>query len=107
MNEQDINITIATECGFHVPKWIGDEYDSECGICGCKPASHKMWPDYINDLNAMHEAEKILIEQDRWERYEDELCNVVSHQNEFPQEIIHATACQRAEAFLRTIDKWK
>ena len=55
--------------------------------------------DYCNDLNAMHEAEKLLNEIQLF-RYKSELevlCGL-----KFP---FHATARQRAEAFLRTLGK--
>lgn len=63
-------------------------------------------PNYCADLNAMHEAEKI-VERIMHERgddyaYGDRLVEVT--QNVRP---ISATARQRAEAFLRTIGKWK
>jgi hypothetical protein len=70
-------------------------------------------PDYLNDLNAMHEAEKVLgiLERGTYQNIlglacggirEDDGGHFVSH-----RESIHATASQRAEAFLRTIGKWK
>jgi hypothetical protein len=57
-------------------------------------------PDYLNDLNAMHEAEKVLNNVQR-ERYRTEL--VYSHAGGD----VFATSAQRAEAFLRTIGKWE
>lgn len=48
-------------------------------------------PDYLNDLNAMHEAEKVIFEKDAiWSRYCEDL-------------FIHSTASQRAEEFLKTL----
>lgn len=75
-------------------------------------------PDYLNDLNAMHEAEKMLFHPytetgDRC--YETSLCKILfpnSHINEIGSysgeiaAIAHAPAAQRAEAFLRTLGKW-
>lgn len=63
-------------------------------------------PDYLNDLNAMHEVEKILkhgngIYQHTTYR---ECLNIIVGQN---GRAWHATAAQRAEAFLRTLGKWK
>ena len=58
-------------------------------------------PDYLNDLNAMHEAEKVLTEKQQ-DRYYAELSK-----NGTWFQCLHATASQRAEAFLKTIDKWK
>ena len=62
-------------------------------------------PDYLNDLNAMHEVEKLLVGTQRldyieWLGYCDD--DYAAKLFRF----IHATAKQRAEAFLKTIDKW-
>ena len=59
-------------------------------------------PDYPNDLNAMHEAEKAMSVNDR-NRYIDTLGTTYHDSWEF----CTATAAQRAEAFLRTIGKWE
>ena len=65
-------------------------------------------PNYTEDLNAMHEAEKVLrVAPDTYQpggrghyaQLLDEVCG--SDGKAF------ATAAQRAEAFLRTIGKWK
>jgi hypothetical protein len=84
----------------------------EQGLTNPKICSWKL-PDYLNDLNAMHEAEKILIEQGFQDRWLDELVEVVVGANVhwsdyhcFPQ-VNRATATQRAEAFLKTIGKWE
>ena len=58
-------------------------------------------PDYLNDLNAMHEAEKML-EADDNHAYG---CYCIDLQEEYGN-TVHLTAAQRAEAFLRTIGKW-
>ena len=66
-------------------------------------------PDYLNDLNVMHDVEMSLSDvppapekpSDR-ARYRMNLCTV-SLMAGGP---IHATAAQRAEAFLKTIGKW-
>ena len=57
-------------------------------------------PDYLNDLNAMHEAEKTLDYNDLNDMEE----SVSFHFGVTP---FHATAAERAEAFLRTIGKWE
>jgi hypothetical protein len=59
-------------------------------------------PDYLNDLNAMHEAEKIF-DHALYCRYINELCDVTIKGN---NSMYMAIAAQRAEAFLRTIGKW-
>lgn len=66
-------------------------------------------PDYLNDLNAMHEAEKTLARIPRIE-YKSilnqitrgEHDNLYEHHND-----VFATAAQRAEAFLRALNLWE
>ena len=68
----------------------------------------KIIPDYLNDLNAMHDAEKVLTEDQR-EQYLNSLykvCNPDSMLND-AWNLNCATAAQRAEAFLHTIGKWE
>jgi hypothetical protein len=69
-------------------------------------------PDYLNDLNAMHEAEKVLGDRESswfamrlWEIVGGDENSDVPYWEMF--KLSHATAAQHAEAFLRTIGKWK
>ncbi len=67
-------------------------------------------PDYINSLDAMHEAEKVLTDGQR-QSFAASLCpHPMSRIGSFALDrfyAIHATAAQRAEAFLRAIGKWE
>lgn len=59
--------------------------------------------DYLNDLNAMHEAEKTLFpkHEAKWAMTMSEVCG-------HSWRIIYtATAAQRAEAFLKTLGLWE
>ncbi len=104
MSDYEINITIAEACGFANDKMI-------------------TWvlPNYCRDLNAMHKAENSLrgINSDL---YANILCDLIKAGkiDTFTQKlgapqlswhgvfsVANATARQRAEAFLRTIGKWK
>jgi hypothetical protein len=59
-------------------------------------------PDYLNDLNAMHEAENIL-SSEKWQRRD-----YIDYLSEDDQWLhVHSTAAQRAEAFLRTLNLWE
>ena len=64
-------------------------------------------PDYLNDLNAMHEAEKVL-NMPQFMDYISELSLLVSHNKTSSPcgRTVTATAAQRAEAFLRTLNLW-
>jgi len=103
MTDQEINIAIAEACG-----WKRCEPCAKNGYfrwrtpenTGCRVDL----PSYTADLNAMHEAEKVLTAE-QFQDYDSELTDqYVLHQSNNP---IHATARQRAEAFLRTSGKWK
>ena len=60
--------------------------------------------NYPEDLNAMHAAEASLSAEDQ-EEFVRQLAGIVSA-NDLWWCLIHATAGQRAEAFLKTIGKW-
>ena len=104
MTPEKQRVAIAEACGWKTDKrglgWLSPRgyYASE--------------PDYLNDLNAMHEAEKVLT-QDQMIDYSRHVGkSVTSH---LPAsraawmdfQLINVTASQRAEAFLRTIGKWE
>lgn len=88
--------------------------------CGWKPTSADFWinpdgklwsniPDYLNDLNAMAVAEKVL-NNAQYSYYITHLEIIVRDSagersnTRYPHS---ATAYQRAEAFLRTLGLWK
>jgi len=62
-------------------------------------------PDYSNDLNAMHSAEEWLLNERPydWMKY----CKTVCSDFEPDAIAIHATARQRAQAFVHTLRTWK
>ncbi len=69
-------------------------------------------PDYLEDLNAMHEAEKVLnYKQVReFDKQLHKVMHLFDWQNggsNCANYAWHATASQRAEAFLRTRNLWK
>ena len=104
MNNKQINTTIAEACGW-------DSDDIARGYTLCQFSENV--PDYCNDLNAMHEAEKVFTYEEA-QQFEGELCGICGSENlhkEYPLpfefSVAHATASQRAEAFLRTIGKWE
>ena len=99
MTDEQINIAIAEACGWVVFATTG-------------PTD---LPDYVNDLNAMHEAIAFLSpEEADW--FAVELSAIVvenpskswwdMNSNEVAH-IANATARQLAEAFLRYIGKWE
>ena len=72
-------------------------------------------PDYLNDLNAVHEAEKTLDDGVLWRGYLNRLWEVVCPERNQMNGLdaatglllVHATAAQRAEAFLKTLGLWE
>ncbi len=111
MTPESQRIAIAEACGWKDIKqigggelwqWVGDPPNS---------VHHELIPDYLNDLNAMHEAEKVLTTENQREQYWIELMRICDSKDEsgFNSRWIcaHATASQRAEAFLLTLNLWK
>jgi hypothetical protein len=102
MNKEKQRIAIAKACGFK-----------------CSEDSHELGqlvaqftPDYLNDLNAIHEAEKVLTYEQAEEFVEqlyiaDQKNNLAENPPPWRFNVASATAAQRAEAFLRTLGKWE
>jgi hypothetical protein len=106
MRDEQINIAIAEACGW-------TEEDNESEICWTRDEltyclHEDELPNYCNDLNAMHEAEKMLTEKgvNMWWEYVGFInrCNPTPFGHETA---VHATARQRAEAFMRVFEKWE
>jgi hypothetical protein len=62
--------------------------------------------NYCFDLNAMHEAEKVLT-PGQSSHYAGTLRTLLGFHQHTYFDLAHATAPQRAEAFLRCIGKWR
>jgi len=58
-------------------------------------------PDFVNDLNAMHEAESCLA-GDQVDSY----LGFLLEELELPWRLVRATATQKSKAFLRAKGKW-
>ena len=98
MTDEQINQRIAEACG-----WKGNliDRDMEGNLWPSEP------PNYCTDLNAMHEAEKVLAPKN-WNNFSEKWHDYYGHlRNGDADRAIHATASQRAEAFLRTLGKWE
>lgn len=73
-----------------------EEYDDVRGL-----------PDYLNSLDAMHEAEKVLTRTQEFE-YHDWLVKLSPDNNRHRcYEACRSPAGRRAEAFLRTLNLWE
>jgi hypothetical protein len=99
VSDQQQRIAIAEACGWTRKK----------GIRAWNRPNNNGWdcleqlPDYTNDLNAMHEAEKVLTAEQR-RSYVNCIFNLPVSECESNT---FATAAQRAKAFLRAIGKWE
>jgi hypothetical protein len=101
MTDEQINAAIAEACG-----WAGINAAHRSGRAPrADYVGGEFIPDYCTDLNAMHEAEKVLT---------DEQCVFIRlHLRERLENhpasryVWNATARQRAEAFLKTLGKWE
>jgi hypothetical protein len=96
MNSQEINKRIAIVCGWQIhpkDKWLVIPPNSSHSV-----QSISTIPNYHDDLNAMHEAEKFIMDESSIE--------YVKWLNKFSC-LWHVKASKKAEAFLRTIGQWE
>lgn len=116
MTEEEQRIAIAEACGWeHWFDGVANRWKNKKSPYGYQihpGLKEGGLPDYLNDLNAMHEAEKQLVtarQQNDFIANIAEICwadeSGANNQVVFNQ--LNATAAQRAEAFLRTLGKWK
>jgi|694.fasta_scaffold122852_3 hypothetical protein len=131
MTPEKQRIAIAEACGWkgiseqflvgYAP-WRTEPYSDRVNACPvdeleCFPLDPL--PDYLNDLNEMRKVEEMLLPDDAAYSqrffYASELGRITGNDNGngwkplsndacFP--ILHATAAQRAEAFLKTLELW-
>jgi hypothetical protein len=115
MNAELQRKAIATACGWKPCKHMRiGEVDYHAYVLEPSGYAHgpHCLPDYLNDLNAMHEAEKALTRSQYWMYGDFTIREVVMRDNNAlldDQEVRSfacATAAQRAEAFLRTLNLW-
>lgn len=103
MTPAEQRIAIAQACGWvMMPIGLmkrGDEWAVPFSKYG-----HSCIPDYLNDLNAMHEAEKVLTPNQRFEYLVELGGELQEMSTDDSWNSTHATAAQRAEAFLRTLN---
>lgn len=96
MTDEQINLAMADAMGWRkedgVYVWTANGIDCTCD---------ELW-DWANDLNAMHLAEKVISKEQI-----DNYCDLLWPKGYGWFYAIHTTARQRAEAFLRTLGKWK
>lgn len=138
MSPEAQRIAIAEVCGWTDCRAVASRMDDKPWLSGYNPAPYRpvsaftydgepivlpiacreSLPDYLNDLNATHEAEKVL-KPYQAEEYVMALACILL--NEVSRDLLtyeqtanwynifvllNATASQRAEAFLRTLGKW-
>jgi hypothetical protein len=114
MNPEAQRIAIAEACGA---KWrrfascaiIRLTFKDSDDSVECEKPSRVVFsntvPDYTNSLDAMHEAEETLTDHQRMLMYHAITKILRRHKSELPA--WRSTAPQRAEAFLKTLGKWK
>jgi hypothetical protein len=105
MTDEELNRNVAELCG-------GVWKTCECVGINCDKTMRWHWlnntitnecPNYAGDLNAMHEAESILVEVQK-RKYGNILLDI-THPDEYYGEydVVHASARKRAEAFVATM----
>ena len=113
MSPEKQRIAIAKLCGIEAGVFAPGSFNSDPDDIGPTFGSSVLgyWcggklvpiPDYLNDLNAIHNAERRLLGEYIFELYTDLLSVMCgSYHN-----AVRATAAQRAEAILRVMKLWE
>ena len=111
MTPEEKRIAIAEACGWRFAEtgprgktWVPPQKQH------IKYVTINGLPDYLNDLNAMHEAEKVLLVGTPKQiihatnKYTNWLCRILGCLDTALFQFAHATAAQRADAFIATLD---
>jgi len=107
MTPEQQRVAIAEARGYtHVRIIKSIDGSPDIGI-GHHPTEPHSVPDYLNDLNACHEMEKVLIAKgvNAWWAY----VAFINRHNPTPfgsETAVNATAAQKSKAFLQTLGLW-
>lgn len=105
MTDEQINVAIATHCGWTD---IRDDVWHGANMGVDEHGLRSQIPSYCDDLNAMHEAEKVLSPRDEGMYFltlKQLVGDLIWYRDTCRN--YRATARERAEAFLKTLGKWE
>lgn len=111
MTKQEINITMAKECGWTIDPELNYVIKPNTSLKTFRGYNDitEMFPDFCNDLNAMHEAENGLSDEEE-NKYDHELREILTRdyvlQKSNHVRLWKLQCIQRAEAYLRVKGKW-
>ena len=120
MTPDQQRIAIATTCDWTDIRrqrlYLGDQDLRGTKLKGAEKYRNRL-PDYLGDLNAMHEAKKVLCDKGLMLEFVNQLvgitCSAMGFRwNKLTEHdhvilVANATAEQEAEAFLRTLGLWE
>jgi hypothetical protein len=115
----EAQVAMVAECAKWKPSSIGNRW--RMSVRGNRKAWTQLPPNYLNDLNAMHEAETKMTDAQAMKYHDflygtangfnslDELCrDQDGHPNDWHgMAVIMATAAQRAKAFVLAMQRGK
>lgn len=118
MTDEELRIKVAELCGWKRREVFEPSFADPSKLVSRGRKWHnpindlpQRLPDYPNDLNAMHEAEKALTD-DEHSRFSDHLGSILCDGKYYHwsdggamRGFVSATAHQRAEAFVKTLTK--
>ena len=115
MDKEQQRIAIAEACGWTEIEFYRP-YGEGLGVDRWRGKSPlgmmRDLPDYLNDLNAMNEAERVMTKEQH-RKFTANLWMLIPCQHlistppkDVADAVVSATSAQRAEAFLRTLNLW-
>lgn len=105
MSPEKQRIAIAEACGYQNVR-LGPNHYGEPSVVADIGRGVGIVPDFLSDLNAMAEAEEVILSKDKRAEYRKKIQVIVKNAGFSETFWGHATAAQRAEAFLRCLDLW-
>ncbi len=112
MSPEKQRIKIAEACGWRIQSDIPQEEKMMATMCWVRPGNadwqSELLPDYLNDLNEMHEVVWYRRHDREFvQEYSKQLHKAVGVPEWATFAFENATATQRAEAFLRATGLWE
>lgn len=114
VKSEEMRVAVAEVCRWKQDDAATSQHQSDTPVRLWRGPSGELWgqghspPDYPNDLNAMHEAEKTLANEQA-DEYGTLLNSMFDHNSERTIDYCdwHATSLRRCEAFLRVHGRYQ
>lgn len=111
MDKELQRIAIAKSMGYTLEQIKGSDESEMRAYFQDREKPSNCIPNYLNDLNSMHEVEKHYSKKMNYVFHLRRVCGMAEYPTEeelsfWSEMCVFATAAQRAEAYLKTLNLW-